>query len=945
MTMRSAIYLLALGCSVPAWLPAQPPPLPPASQALLERARAANPQRYQYAIDSGASVLPTEDGRSFYVLWYPAGAARQNQPLIVTLHGSTSWAFDEFFLWREQAASYGYGILALQWWFGAGEGPEAYYATEDLHRELSSALRRQENREGTALLHGFSRGGANIYAVAALDRQSGDRFYAMVLANAGGASPDFPPNVAISKGEYGYNVFSGTYWTIFCGGADPNPERDGCPAMHRTSEWVESYGGVTALFIEDRAAGHGGFHQTPAHIRAALDAFRDNLSLRRGALNPSTRWEARRDPQFEITGASIPNVGLVGGEVWLMVGTNQGSRLYRFQGDASSATPEAVPGLTDALQGSGFGVGEVVPREGPDKQPELYVLGLAGPGVNRSAVFRLQTAGGRFVRAPSTPVFEGGPADGQFLGVPDVTETHDGRLRMTYVSRGGDKHNSRTAISVDGGASFSPEFKNPFGDFAVPNPQASDTNVDPAVLRLERGGYLAVTMRAARLFLFTSVDGRTFVPSPTAAIEPPQLAPGSTGLFDPTLVQLPDGRIFMYVTAGSGPGGANSRVVRAELAPLDEQAPSAPVPASVRPRKNPRLRNTGPSAGGAAPPTLAFRSSRLLPVGTHRPEILITSKGEIVLVVVQPEGPPSSIGQVKHKAYRFTADWQPIGEPFVVTRTTEEFGEPADQRATLVNDELVVVYQTLVWRERPPINGGPAEPYAKEQSLMLARFTLDGREILRKPIVAHAADNREENFPDHCLLWRGGYLLVSSGSLGGKLKIRKVDLEGNVLQTAVFQNTEENVPDNIGNSLLSDGNRLWMISATGPHRTAALTITEILPDLTPGRPLIFYEPDREQHFPVGNLLTDNWIFVGYTSRPRSGPTLPEQNPYAPFLKIFSRDFKLLGDLKIGPAGFAGVHPTIARLGNRLFVAWSASVDMGGDRVAPQVHVEEFKISG
>ena len=79
------------------------------------------------------------------------------------------------------------------------------------------------------------------------------------------------------------------------------------------------------------------------------------------------------------------------------------------------------------------------------------------------------------------------------------------------------------------------------------------TNVDPAVLRLASGGFLSVTMRSARLYLFTSIDGRTFVPTPNAAIEPEQLSPGATGLFDPTLVQLPNGRIFMYATAASDP--------------------------------------------------------------------------------------------------------------------------------------------------------------------------------------------------------------------------------------------------------------------------------------------------------------------------------------------------------------------------------------------------------
>ena len=47
-----------------------------------------------------------------------------------------------------------------------------------------------------------------------------------------------------------------------------------------------------------------------------------------------------------------------------------------------------------------------------------------------------------------------------------------------------------------------------------------------------------------------------------AAIEAAQVSPGATGLFDPTLAEKPDGRIWMYVTAGQG---NDSRVVRAEI--------------------------------------------------------------------------------------------------------------------------------------------------------------------------------------------------------------------------------------------------------------------------------------------------------------------------------------------------------------------------------------------
>ncbi len=571
-----AVILAFLPCWIAECRQAAPPAsaLPGQAQQLLDRARQANPARYQFAMDRGAEVLATSDGRSFYLLWHPPGAAVGKTPLIATLHGSSSWAFDEFFLWYEAARGAGYGVLAFQWWFGAGEDNEAYYPNDVLHAELRAALRKTGIAEGTVLLHGFSRGSSNIYGVAALDRRAQDRFFGMVIANSGGASANFPPNVAISGGTYGYNILSGTYWTMYCGGRDPNPDRDGCPAMHRTAEWVGRYGGVLDLFLEDPEGVHGGFHQTPVHLQAALEAFRRNQDLRRIAPLPGTRWIVRPNPGFQISGGAASNAGLVKGEVWLTALVPDGTRLYRGADGASPPAGAVIPGLSEALSGTGFVPGEALPREMSNGRRALFAHGLGPPNSNRATLFRLfEGSDGKFARDPAAPVFTEEP----FVGVPDVTPLPDGRHRLIYVALSSVQGNSRIAISSDGGASFTREFDNPFGDLAVPNPGPQDINVDPAVVRLSRGGYLGVAMRDKKLYLFTSIDGRSFVPSPTPAIEASSLSAGATGLFDPTLVELPDGRIFVYVTAEGDAGASTSRIVRAELA--RDTAPPAQSPA------------------------------------------------------------------------------------------------------------------------------------------------------------------------------------------------------------------------------------------------------------------------------------------------------------------------------------------------------------------------------
>jgi len=271
-----ALFLLVLaGAGSEVRGATEPPQTEP---RLLEQARAADPERYRFALDRGAQILPTPDGRSFYVFWAPAHwKASQRHPILVTLHGHASWAFDELYLWYPAAAKRGFAILALQWWFGQGESSWSYYLPQEMYPVMETILRGYGVLAGTALLHGFSRGSANVYALTALDQGSGNRFFKLTIANAGGAAPDFPFNVAISNGSYGQGAFAGTHWVLFCSEQDENPKRDGCPAMRNTRQWLESFGGQVDLFLEEFKQGHGGFHQNPRNVNLALDAF-DHLT-------------------------------------------------------------------------------------------------------------------------------------------------------------------------------------------------------------------------------------------------------------------------------------------------------------------------------------------------------------------------------------------------------------------------------------------------------------------------------------------------------------------------------------------------------------------------------------------------------------------------------------------------------------------------------------------
>ncbi len=397
-------------------------------------------------------------------------------------------------------------------WSGVDTGYEvvSFDAPVD-YETIASALRDRGVPEGRAMLWSSS---SSVSTLVARDAQAA-RFFGLVVS---GADSEADPSVA--SGEFGYNALSGTYWLM---PVDPG--------------WIARFGGIVEQLETDRD-----LRQT------ALDRFASAVELRNYALPSRTTWQVRRDPDFQIHPAGTPNAGLVNGQVWLSV---SGQRLFR------DGVEEPLD-LSAAFEGTGYVPAEVIPRQGP----VWFALGIVPPGTTpRSGVFRV-------VEQKAELAFEGPDEQGRLPGAPEVVHLTDGRTRLYYEARTATPSNIRTAISTDGGRTFTPEFPNPFGDLATPEAGAADLNHAPAVLRLRRdGGFLAVTVRDSKLHFFSSLDGRTFVPTGQAPVGPGELYPEATALFDPTLVQTGDGRVWLYVTAATGTTEADSRVVRAELIP------------------------------------------------------------------------------------------------------------------------------------------------------------------------------------------------------------------------------------------------------------------------------------------------------------------------------------------------------------------------------------------
>ncbi len=349
-------------------------------------------------------------------------------------------------------------------------------------------------------------------------------------------------------------------------------------------------------------------------------------------------------------------------------------------------------------------------------------------------------------------------------------------------------------------------------------------------------------------------------------------------------------------------------------------------------------------------PSLEAVQSWELEEGTHRPEILLSEDGkEIILVVVHPKILNDGT-LVKHQVHFFDVETgEKSRDSFDIAWETEEYGEPADHRALLIDGELVVVYQTNIAEEGTVPTEGPAEDHSKEQSLLLARFTLEGEELLRQPIVAHVTDFTEDNFPDFCILWYRNRLYVSTGTRGDMLKIREVDLDAKVLEEHRLETSTEAINGNIGNSLAVHENRLFLYSYAAPGE-GILTRTELDPETCePLETQSYSTEERERLFPVGNLRIGDHQFVGHISRSLGGGGL-EENPYHPYLLLLDAEGNEVLDLEVGGEGMAHVHPTLVKIGNRLLVAWSQQVEPDnssetGPQDTPQVVVQEYRLTG
>jgi hypothetical protein len=265
---KIGIWLAAclMASAVPA--AAQAPNIP--GGTIVQRAQQVVPDKVRFAQQIGAQARVSRDGRLFALTWSPVPAPRG---WIVVLHDRNGWAPDEVQQWHPTLVRKGLGIVAMQWWYGTGEGAAHEAPADIVYRELEPVLRAMGMRPGSLLLYGTGRGAEYVYALAAYDRHSGGKFFALNVANSGAMAADLPANRRVAEGQFGLGPFDDTRWIFICGTRDADQERAGCPALRGASDAVRRFGGRNEMTIQIERGTRASFMTERNHVDTVLDRY------------------------------------------------------------------------------------------------------------------------------------------------------------------------------------------------------------------------------------------------------------------------------------------------------------------------------------------------------------------------------------------------------------------------------------------------------------------------------------------------------------------------------------------------------------------------------------------------------------------------------------------------------------------------------------------------
>ncbi len=346
--------------------------------------------------------------------------------------------------------------------------------------------------------------------------------------------------------------------------------------------------------------------------------------------------------------------------------------------------------------------------------------------------------------------------------------------------------------------------------------------------------------------------------------------------------------------------------------------------------------------------TLTHNNTYHISVNTMRPEISVNNNEYYVAVVQASMNMPNPVGTKKHYVHHYDANWSKI-DSFPVTTIDTAYGEPVDHRMMIINGEIVLVYQSVIWKDTSLwiYNSNPLDQQNSiNQSLMLARFSLSGTELFKGPIVLKDT-NHSHTFSDLAIAWNGTDLLVSTGTYpppNPQITIRKINISnGSIVNTYSYNTSTSTIPSPFGNSILLLNNHIKVFGSTPPNGTNDLTVSDLDSNYVITAVNSCHDVTNEQTYPTGSIFYDNYYFIAHDERVRGGPVDVFLNPYFPYLRILDDQFNTINNISVGDTGMMHIHPVILINDGKLFYGWSKK-NTNGSSSTPQVFVEEYLLT-
>ncbi|MCG3176138.1 MAG: hypothetical protein MOGMAGMI_01078 [Candidatus Omnitrophica bacterium] len=330
--------------------------------------------------------------------------------------------------------------------------------------------------------------------------------------------------------------------------------------------------------------------------------------------------------------------------------------------------------------------------------------------------------------------------------------------------------------------------------------------------------------------------------------------------------------------------------------------------------------------------------------GPHRPEDLsLLHQGEIIVgsgflrteIASTDDGKlflAGSSGPSEDRAILvYAVDPQLRSADRIASVPTAWFGAEPIFRLLGAGSELALFYQS------PDGSGG--------EVLHLVRWNSHGEQRARSLVLSLPADvtgPSGESLSGFGVAWLDGMFLLCTAGPGDRLTLRKLTPEGVVLEERVLDGFFEGAFEaGLALGLAPDRKIVYYSARDG--ESWVLKAAELDAHDNPQAVYQFENDDRQQKMPSGSLVHKDLYFVTYVSTPRwEEPGAPERSDA--YLQVMDRRMEVWADFKVGERGQLPARPTLARVGDRIFVSWLSAPASPAEEAYARIEAYELKLA-